>query len=101
MLATEEDAMAWRSSGFSFSRLKGLDLTFLPFLSDRCFEDLEVGKIELEERPDEVEVKGGLNGWRTGDLGTSGSSVPKGSSVAPCSVSWRTFDASRRAGFFR
>lgn len=62
MLATEEEAMACRSSGLSFSRLKGLVLSFFPLLSCFCFEGLKDVKAELDERPEEVEVKGGLTG---------------------------------------
>lgn len=102
MLATEEEAMAWRSWGFSFSRLKGLDFTLLPFLSSFCFGGLEIEKFKLDndERPEDVEANDGLIGWRADVVVGSDSPFPKGSSVAPCSFSWRTFDASRRAGFF-
>ena len=87
VLATEEDAIAWRSWGFSFSRLKGFDLMRFPFLSNFCFEGIGIEKVELEVRPEEVEVKAGGIGRRPGDVGVSGSSLPKGSSVAPRSVS--------------
>ncbi len=88
VLAIEEEAMAWRSWGFSFSRLKVLDFTLLPFLSSFCFGGLE------------IEADDGLIGWRADIVVGSDSPFPKGSSVAPCSFSWRIFDASRRAGFF-
>ena len=60
VLATEEDAMAWRSWGFSFSRLKGLCLWW-------CFFGLDLSDLKDErgpcERPEaaaeEEEVLGG------------------------------------------
>ena len=101
VLATEDEAIAWRSPGFSFSRLNGLGWSLLLVLSDFGFESFEAGKLEPDERPAEVEAEDGLIGWRADNAGVSDSPLPKGSSAAPRSVSWRTLDASRRAGFFR
>ena len=100
VLATEEEAMVWRSWGFSFSILKVLGLDFLLCLSGFTFLGLYLGvgvmlaaALLLGVRLDEpIEID-------SPDTGSS-SALPNGSSFASRSVSCSTFDCAWVTGFF-
>ena len=93
VLATEDEAMAWRIWGFSFSRLKGFDFDFLLVLSDL---DFFVGFVVAAKLDPGLEVDNASNVGLAGEfsdpneppsLGPGSSSLPNGSSLASRSVS--------------
>ena len=100
VLATEEEAMAWRSWGFSFSRLKALNLDFLLCLSGFIFLGLYFGVGVMLE----VALPRGVRFGEAIELESaeivSSSVLPKGSSFASRSVSCSTFDCAWVTGFF-